>query len=1138
MATLQSPGVQVTVIDESFYTPAAPGTVPLIVVASGQDKQNASKTGTAQGTTKANAGKVWTITSQRDLTDTFGTPKFYTDASGNPVHGGELNEYGLQAAYSLLGVSSRAYVVRADMNLDELQASGSIPKGDPISGTYWLDSDATLFGVNEWDAVNSVFTLKTPLVIDDTTTATNLTSLVPNTSFGNKGNYAVVATSDNTGAVYYKNQDNIWVIVGSNDNGGFSNGFSLNSWQSSWPAVTSSGFNAVSTGSTFAINGQTITIGASVTPTGLATTINGVMSTYGVGARVNSTSGKLELFADAKAKSNGTNKDGKVTLSATTASVLTSLGLTAGTYLSPVLTIAPHTSVPQYGTTGAPSGSVYIKTTSPSKGASWIVKYYNGATESWGTVAAPIYASKQAAIRALDTAGGKNIAAGTLFVESNYNKGTGVDDTSPQQATFKVYRRQAVSPTTIVGESSVATMTFTFNNTVTTATYSLELSESVAGSAIMQNTSTILSVSGIATWNTSTGAVPVTTNVSAATLLANISGASLNNVTASVDPVTSYLTLNHTLGGEIHITEKGNQDALGFLGFTPYNLATKTGTANLYNDGDNAGSFAANNYVVSNWKPLVFESKADAPYTDPANGTLWYGSNLSEVDILYHNGTTWVGYRNATAFPNSDPNGPQVKASQPTTQSDGTDLVNGDIWVDSSDSEAYGQNVYVWNATTLRWVKQDVTDQESPTGWLFADARWAASGQAEDPATIKALLASNYIDPDAPDPALYPQGMRLWNLRRSGFNIKKYVVNHIDVNSNDGKNARFNDDPMDGSNNTTPYNPNRWVSASPNADDGSGTFGRKAQRSFVVAALKSMIDTNQDIRDTDTLVYNLIACPGYPEVTQNLIGLNADRGYTGFVIADTPFRLKSSGTELANWGSNTANATSTGEQGATANNEYMAFFYPSGFTNDNSGNKIVVPPSHMMLRTFATSDQKSYQWFAPAGIRRGAVDNATSVGYVENGEFKTVALTNSVRDVMIQTAKINPIANLNGVGLVNFGNLTRAKGTSSLDRINVARLVAYLRRQLDVLSRPFLFEPNDRNTRNEIKNAAESLLIELVGQRALYDFIVVCDEQNNTPTRIDRSELWMDIAIEPVKAVEFIYIPLRLKNTGDIKAGL
>jgi phage tail sheath protein FI len=106
-----------------------------------------------------------------------------------------------------------------------------------------------------------------------------------------------------------------------------------------------------------------------------------------------------------------------------------------------------------------------------------------------------------------------------------------------------------------------------------------------------------------------------------------------------------------------------------------------------------------------------------------------------------------------------------------------------------------------------------------------------------------------------------------------------------------------------------------------------------------------------------------------------------------------------------------------------------------------------------------------------------------------------------------------------------------------LDRINVARLVAFLRRQLEIAVKPYLFEPNDAQTRNEVKNAVESILVELVGQRALNDFIVVCDSSNNTPARIDRSELWVDIAIEPVKAVEFIYIPLRLLNTGAIASG-
>ena len=140
-----------------------------------------------------------------------------------------------------------------------------------------------------------------------------------------------------------------------------------------------------------------------------------------------------------------------------------------------------------------------------------------------------------------------------------------------------------------------------------------------------------------------------------------------------------------------------------------------------------------------------------------------------------------------------------------------------------------------------------------------------------------------------------------------------------------------------------------------------------------------------------------------------------------------------------------------------------------------------------------------------------------------------------MRDAM-HTAKVNPITFFSGAGIMNFGNLTKVASsyTSALDRINVSRLTVYLRSQLESIAKPFIFEPNDTLTRNEIRQAVESFLLELVGQRALYDFLVVCDDTNNTPTRIDRNELYVDIAIEPVKSVEFIYIPLRIKNTGEI----
>ena len=1000
MTTLGSPGVQVNVIDESFYTPAAPGTIPLIFVATAANKSNASGTGIAQGTTAANAGTVWAITSQRDLTDTFGTPLFYTDVNQNPIHGGELNEYGLQAAYSLLGVSSRAYVVRADMDLGALTPTTSIPAGKPTANSYWIDTANTLFGINVWNSSTKAFSVVTPLIIDDSNVATVSTSGIPNSGFGKPGDFAAYVTTDNginhQNTIFYKTSTD-WTEV----KGGFDSGKQV--------------------------------------------------------------------------------------------------------------VIAPHTQYPDFTTsTGstATSGSVWIKTTTPGYGSNWAVKYYNGGVGAWTTISAPLYNSTRQAIEKLDYAGGgKNIAAGTLFVETDPTH-YGLTTATSVRAEFRVWRRAATSPTTIT----------TYVNTASSVS-DFHIRETIASSTAWATSATITVTTATATLG--------------AAIEQAINTSSLVNISASFDPSSHVLSITHALGGDFELLD-GTGTPLADAGFAAYNLATKAGTANLYTAPSQDSGFTL---IATNWKPLSYKALGSAPVTLPADGTLWYDANLESVDIMYHNGQHWVGYQDSTAFPNSDPAGPQIAALAPTTQSDGSDLVTGDIWIDSSDPDMYGKNIYVWDGNTLMWNLQDVADQSSPSGWVFADARWSTRGQTsmETVTAITDLLKSNYVDPDAPDPALYPKGTHLWNLRRSGFNVKQYVVGHIDINANNGLNILYANDDM---NNTgSEYNADRWVTVSPNDADGSGTFGRLAQRGYIVSKFKSIIDTNTAVRDTDTLVFNLLACPGYPEAIQNMIALNMDRKQTAFVVGDTPFRLQPNATALLNWGNNAAMALDNGDDGAVSYDSYMGMFYPSGYTNDNKGNNIVVPPSHMILRTIVNSDNVSYPWFAPAGTRRGTVDNATSVGYISSeGEFKPTALHEDLRNVM-HDVKINPIATFPGIGIVNFGQYTRAANASALDRINVARLICYLRYQLTVLAKPYLFEPNDAQTRNEIRAAAESLMLELVGQRALYDFIVVCDTSNNTPARIDRSELWLDIAIEPVKAVEFIYIPLRILNTGAIASG-
>jgi phage tail sheath protein FI len=189
----------------------------------------------------------------------------------------------------------------------------------------------------------------------------------------------------------------------------------------------------------------------------------------------------------------------------------------------------------------------------------------------------------------------------------------------------------------------------------------------------------------------------------------------------------------------------------------------------------------------------------------------------------------------------------------------------------------------------------------------------------------------------------------------------------------------------------------------------------------------------------------------------------------------------------------------------------------------------------MMLSTFLRNDTIAYPWLAPAGTRRGTISNATNIGYIDaaTGEFQVVKNRIGIRDVLY-TQNINPLANFTNVGLLNYGNKNSKSTDSALDRINVARLVCYIRERLQVLARPFVFEPNDALTRSQITSVVQTLFVDLVAKRGLYDYLVVCDTTNNTPARIDRNQLYVDIAIEPVKAAEFIYIPVRILNTGEI----
>ena len=1113
---LTSPGVQVSVIDESFYTPAEPGTVPMIFVATAQNKANASGTGTAQGTLAVNAGTPYLLTSQRDLADTFGDPSFQVDANNNPVHGSELNEYGLQAAYSLLGVSNRAWVVRADIDLGELEPSATEPAANPTAGTYWFDTADSIYGIFEWNGADinttggQAFATKTPIAITDTADVVDYagSDYTPKGSVGAIGDYAVVAVTS-LNKLWYKNASGTWVEVGGDN------------WTKSWPTAKGTAANPTATGASagdLEINGSSITVADGDTVSVVAGNINSALI---AGVSAAAVDGYLEIYSDGTGSaSEDSSASGDILIGGTSAT-LTLLGLTAGTYFPPAVQISQHTNIPAWkisdtslgqpsGFSARPTGSVWFKTTTPNRGANLAVKLWNAETLLWDKISTPLYDSSAAAIYALDsTGGGANLSVGDLFAKTNV-----ADDTQPL-ATFSLYRRANNGATVITSNPITA-------SAPGAGTYTFLVSSTDDGSAAY-STATQINASSL------TGSA----SGDATIIAAAINAAGIQNVSASID-ASNRLVITHSQGGEIKLTDTdGLLAAIGFQA-KDADVDESQWTANLYYQDGTSSATSPKQVIASNWNTLTYTASANEVTSLATAGQLWYSSVVDEVDIMIHDGSTWKGYQNEYAT--ADPEGPIVSASMPTTQSDGTTLVTGDIWIDTSDLENY-PTIYVYNGdisgtTAQKWgTPLDTSDQTTENGVLFADARYGDTGgtaTTAPSATIPELLVSDYLDPDAPDPALYPKGMLLWNLRRSGFNVKRFERNYINLNAD---NARNNDEDMG------TYYPHRWVTESGNQEDGTGSFGRKAQRKVVVQALQAAVNNNDEIRDDESRLFNLMATPGYPELIGEMISLNFDRGLTAFIVGDSPMRLTPDATSLNEWGTNVNAAVEDNDDGLVSRDEYLGVFYPAGFTSDNFGNNVVVPASHMMLRTIALSDQVSFPWFAPAGTRRGGITNASSTGYINSeGEFVSVALNEGQRDTLYQN-NINPITFISGAGLVAFGQKTRARGASALDRINVARLVIYLRSQLNQLAKPYIFEPNDKITRDEIKQAAESLLLELVGQRALYDYLVVCDESNNTPSRIDRNELYLDIAIEPVKAVEFIYIPLRLKNTGEI-AGL
>ena len=1055
-STLISPGVQTTIIDQSQYLNAPTGTIPFILIATEENKTNPSGT-IAQYTTPAVAGQLYLETSQRSLINDFGTPIFQ-NIQGSPINADELNEYGLMAAYSSLGVSDSAYIMRAPIDLSALNGTVIPPTSAPSNGTLWLDTTSTNWGILQYNAALQTFI---PIVTTNTSgngklwviTNTNQTSdyafSVPLGSIGKPGDYAVVTTNINN-PVWYMNSVGTWVEVGTV------------TWQASIPTAIGSVANPVGITGNLVLNNVNVVI-SSANVTVAAADVNAASIT-GVGALV--IGNRLGITATSSAANSA------VTISGTAA---TQVGITNGTYYAPAYKASPYTKVPQWNatdTTPEPTGSVWFNTTPQQSGANISLQNYNSSSNSW--IIEPVSISNDDAVinYSLDPLGGGiNIPAGTFYAKAGKSALTTV-----------LYERIAGS-TTVTGTISNTSILVAGVNTI-------NINTTIPGSSVYSG-NVAISFNG-----------PSTSN-----LVSAINGAAITGITASLTS-GNLVQIQNTNGGSFYLND-GLNTPLEHCGV----LANATPIS-----------------LISNWIAPYYVVNPTAPTADPTNGTLWYYDDPTQVDIMINTGSAWVGYHTLTNdvrganLALTDPNGPIISASAPVTQSTGNTVVNGDLWINTSNLDNLPNIYRLQGATGIganiggTWTSINNSDHTSSNGIVFADARWATSGNVDPTSspfpTIASLINSNYLDSDAPSYALYPRGTLLYNTRRSGMNVKTFTTNYL-------------------SNSTVT---SAWVTASGNDENGIAYLGSSAQRNMVVESLISTINNSTQILE-EFYPFNLISCPGYPEVLPTLVELNINRGETAFIVSDSPLTLAANANTLNTWANNLNGATTDNKDGLVTYYNYAATYYPAGLTTDLSGKNIVVPSSHMAIPTIIQSDAVSFPWFAPAGPRRGLINNATSIGYVDEvtGNFIVSSVPKNLRDVLYP-ASVNPISNILGSGLEIYGQKTRAAKVggleSELSRINVARLVIYIRGALAAIANGFLFEQNDSGTRRQLAFQIGQFLTGIQANRGISDWYVDCSADNNPPAAIDANELYCSVFVAPLVATEFIYIPITIVGSG------
>jgi len=299
-------------------------------------------------------------------------------------------------------------------------------------------------------------------------------------------------------------------------------------------------------------------------------------------------------------------------------------------------------------------------------------------------------------------------------------------------------------------------------------------------------------------------------------------------------------------------------------------------------------------------------------------------------------------------------------------------------------------------------------------------------------------------------------------------------------------------------------------------------FGGAGRKNNNVASLNAASAIMVNPSNTNI---NILAIPGARDkiVTDNALTLCKDNGLVVYVMDTVKYdsaanRLYDDSTARPDPAQTSENFTAR-----AVDNNYGATFFPDVSIQDTVNNRVVkVPSSIAALSVLGYSDKIAAPWFAPAGFNRA------SLNFVQNVETR---LTQADRDTLYD-ARINPIASFPTGGFVIFGQKTLQQAKSSLDRINVRRLLIELKRRVNDVAQKVLFEPNDSQTRAKLVAGIVPILAQVQAQQGVESFSVVCDDRNNTTADIEANKMNCKIVIVPTRTIEFISIDFIVTNSG------